>query len=124
MMSAPEPADALDNEGAVDPGQDAGDLTFEPEPSLPEPVRQRVITLAASAIPGLPMDELPMPLRRVAKFAPNRRARLGGQLIAMQVAGDPLLRQRLASRIVAEAGDLGVAVKDGLSPAAADPVEV
>src|SRR5689334_9879414 len=123
-MSVQEPVDALAAEGAVEPGTDGADLMFEPEPILPEPVRQRVITLAASAIPGLPLDELPTPLRRVAKFAPNRRARLGGPVIAMQVAGDPLLRQRLATRILTEAGDLGTAVSEGVSPAAADPVEV
>jgi predicted RNA-binding protein with PIN domain len=106
----------------ADAGVDAG--SFEPEPVLPEPVRQRVIALAAAALVGLPADELPVPLRRVAKFAPNRRARLGGPVIATQLAGDPLLRQRLAGRVLAEAGDLGTAIIEGACPAAADPVEV
>jgi predicted RNA-binding protein with PIN domain len=95
-----------------------------PEPTLPEPVRQRVIALASSALSGLPLDELPAPLRRVAKFAPNRRARLGGTAIAMQLSGDPLFRQRVAGRILDEAGDLGAAVLEGTCPAAAGPVEV
>ena len=112
-----------DVDGGVDAGPDEG-TAFEPEPVLPEPVRQRVIALAAAALVGLPADELPVPLRRVAKFAPNRRARLGGPLIATQLAGDPLLRQRLAGRVLAEAGDLGTAVIEGACPAAADPVEV
>jgi predicted RNA-binding protein with PIN domain len=119
-MSAQEYADDLDA-AAADP---APDVSSEPEPALPEAVRQRVITLAASAMTGLPLDELPTALRRVAKFAPNRRARLGGPMIAMQLAGDPLLRQRLSSRIVTDAGDLGTAVVEGTAPAAADPVEV
>jgi predicted RNA-binding protein with PIN domain len=120
-MPAQEPfADEI-AEAAGAPGQEPG---FESEPILPEPVRQRVITLAAAAITGMPLDELPMVLRRVAKFAPNRRARLGGPIIATQLTGDPLLRQRLAARVVAEAGDLGTAVIDGTPPAAADPVEV
>jgi predicted RNA-binding protein with PIN domain len=105
-------------------GDPAQEPAFEPEPVLPEAVRQRVINLAASAITGLPIDELPIGLRRVAKFAPNRRARLGGPIIATQLASDPLLRQRLATRVVEEAGDLGAAVVDGTPPAAADPVEV
>ncbi len=75
-MSEPEPRDGRLPEEAVPPSS-AG-----PEPEiralLPEPVRQRVVALAAAALPGLPFDELPVPLRRVAKFAPNRRARLGG----------------------------------------------
>src|SRR5256714_2251083 len=95
-----------------------------PEPVLPEPVRQRVISLAASALGGRASDELPQALRRVAKFAPHRRAKLGGTAIATQLSGDTLFRQRLASRVLDEAGELGAAVLDGVCPAAADPVEV
>ncbi len=116
-MSAPVPADDRP-EVAVD---EAG---FVAEPTLPEAVRQRVIILAATALTGIPYDELPLPLRRVAKFAPNRRARLGGTMIAGALTGDPLFRQRVAGRVLEEAGDLGVAVLDGTTPAAADPVEV
>lgn len=94
------------------------------EPVLPEAVRQRVIALAAAAITGMPADEVPGPLRRVAGFAPNRRARLGGSLIAAQLATDPLFRQRVGSRVLDAAGELGAAVRDGETPAAADPVEV
>jgi predicted RNA-binding protein with PIN domain len=94
------------------------------EPSLPEPVRQRVIMMAAAALTALPYEELPGALRRVAKFAPNRRARLGGSVIATQLVNDPLLRQRLAVRVLADAGELGDAVLAGAVPAVADPVEV
>ncbi|WP_433049726.1 NYN domain-containing protein [Dactylosporangium sp. CS-033363] len=120
---ADDVADAVRGADAAEavPGADGGD---ELEPVLPEAVRQRVVSLAAGAMTGLPLDELPMPLRRVAKFAPNRRARLGGPVIAMQLSGDPLLRQRIATRVVNDAGDLGAAVIEGLAPAAADPVEV
>lgn len=119
-MSRPEPADDRLPEAEVEAApEDSG-----PEPILPEPVRQRVIALSASALPGLPMDETPVPLRRVAKFAPNRRARLGGAAIATQLAGDPLFRQRISGRVLAEAGELGAAVVEGACPAAADPVEV
>jgi predicted RNA-binding protein with PIN domain len=100
------------------------DLGPDPEPMLPEPVRQRVVTLAAAALSGLPFDELPLGLRRVAKFAPNRRARLGGAQIAAQLSADPLFRQRVATRIVEDAGELGAAVSEGRPPAAADPVDV
>jgi predicted RNA-binding protein with PIN domain len=116
--------DPFADEVAQASGAAAREQGFEPEPTLPEPVRQRVITLAASAMTGMPIDELPMALRRVAKFAPNRRARLGGPIIATQLAGDPLLRQRLAVRAVEEVGQLGDAVANGVPPAAADPVEV
>src|SRR6185369_7353015 len=118
VMSAHDAPDGLDLEAAVDAAQVEDDQL---EPVLPEAVRQRVIALAAGAMTGLPLDELPMPLRRVAKFAPNRRARLGGPVIATQLAGDPLLRQRIATRVIADAGDLGAAVAAGNPPAAADP---
>ncbi|NLU77433.1 hypothetical protein HCA58_03300 [Micromonospora sp. HNM0581] len=104
--------------GPADPGPP------EPEPSLPEPVRQRIVSLTAAVLPGLPADEVPVPLRRVAKFAPNRRARLGARAIAAQLAADPLFRQRATARVLADAGDLGAAVVQGTAPAAADPVEV
>ena len=117
-MSAPLPFDDRLSEEAAD----GVDLT--PEPTLPEQVRARVTMLAATALPGMPGDEMPVPLRRVARFAPHRRARLGAAAIAAQLATDPLFRQRIGSRVVTEAGDLGAAVAEGMAPAAADPVEV
>jgi predicted RNA-binding protein with PIN domain len=95
-----------------------------PEPALPEPVRARVVTLVAAAMTGLPPDETPLALRKVARFAPQRRARLGGAPIAAQLASDALFRQRVAGRVQSAAGELGAAVAQGTSPAAADPVEV
>lgn len=91
---------------------------------LPEPVRARVVTLAAGAMTGLPADEVPAGLRKVAKFAPHRRARLGAAMIATHLATDAMFRQRVAARVRGEAGELGAAVVQGNSPAAADPVEV
>ena len=118
MSELPPSADRPDQEAAV------LDAELAPEPVLPEPVRQRVMVLAAAALPGLPVDEIPVPMRKVARFAPNRRARLGGREIAAQLAADPLFRQRIGTRVVDEVGDLGVAVTAGMAPAAADPVEV
>lgn len=117
-MSAAEPAfDSF-------PGEPVEAVDFAPEPVLPEPVRQRVIALAAALLTAMPWDELPVSLRKVAKFAPNRRARLGGLAIASQLSTDPVFRQRISSRAVTDAGDLGDSVLSGVSPAAADPVEV
>jgi predicted RNA-binding protein with PIN domain len=96
----------------------------EPEPTLPEPVRQRVVALAAAVIGGMPADEVPATLRKIATFAPNRRAKLAGAAIAAQLTTDPVFRQRAGSRVLDAAGDLGRAVRDGTVPAAADPVDV
>lgn len=126
--SGSEPRSGADSvpsaDGAAPPGDEDTAAEGGPEPVLPEPVRQRIVVLAAAVLPGLPADEVPVPLRRVAKFAPNRRARLGAPMIATQLTGDPLFRQRVAARVLAEAGDLGTAVLGGAAPAAAEPVEV
>ncbi len=81
-------------------GEEAHDPTLDAEPVLPEAVRQRVVALAAAAMTGMPADEVPPAVRRVAQFAPNRRARLGGSVIAIQLATDPAFRQRVAARAV------------------------
>ena len=112
------PGDRPDQEAAV------VDAELAPEPILPEAVRQRIMYLAASALPGLPAEEIPPQMRKVARFAQNRRARLGGREIAAQLAADPLFRQRISGRVVTDVGDLGAAVASGMAPAAADPVEV
>jgi predicted RNA-binding protein with PIN domain len=117
--------DATPPGGAAQPdaiGTDA--IEPEPEPLLPEPVRTRVTALAASAMAQLPAAEIPAPLRRVANFAPNRRARLGGPAILTQLAADPLFRQRIAAKVVPDTGDLGTAIEAGPPSAGADPVEI
>jgi predicted RNA-binding protein with PIN domain len=93
------------------------------EPVLPEQVRVRVVDHAAAAITGIPSADLPAPLRKVAKFAPQRRARLGGAAIAAQLATDAVFRQRVAVEVGQRAGELGAAVAGGAVPAA-DPVEL
>jgi predicted RNA-binding protein with PIN domain len=125
-MSGPSANDhRLPTEEPASPSTDP-DISDEssPERPLPEPIRARVVTLAAAAMTGLPADEVPPTLRRVAKFAPHRRARLGGAAIATHLSSDALFRQRVAARVQTESGELGAAVAGGSSPAAADPVEV
>lgn len=102
------------------------DLSPDPvtEPVLPDPVRQRVVALASTALGGLPDDQLPAPLRRIAKFAPNRRARLGARPIATQLSTDAVFRQRVATAVAEADGELAEAVRAGDRPAAADPVEL
>lgn len=109
---------------ATDGGdQVTGGGTAPPEPVLPEPVRVRVVELAGAAMTGMPAGEVPPPLRKVAKFAPQRRARLGGPAIAAQLATDTLFRQRVAARVCDKEGELAAAVAEGTVPAA-DPVEL
>src|SRR5438445_12826340 len=86
-----EPAPPFSSPG----GEPVQPADFAPEPAMPEPVRQRVIGLAAAQLTALPIDELPSALRKVAKFDPKRRARLGAQAIASQLSTDPIFRQRI-----------------------------
>jgi predicted RNA-binding protein with PIN domain len=65
---------------------------------LPEPVRARVVVLAADALPQV--TPLPAALRRVAEFAPARRARLGGSAIAAAFDDDEV-RERVATQVAA-----------------------
>lgn len=89
---------------------------------LPGPVRSRALALAADALPLL--GELPPSLRKVAGFAPQRRARLGGSQIAAALETDDDFRRRVADQVAAVEPALAAALDDGVVPAAADPVEV
>lgn len=90
---------------------------------LPEPVRARVLELASAAMTGMPTADVPPPLRKVAKFAPHRRARLGGAAIAAALVRDGGFRQRVAQRVEEATGEVGAAVRAGEVPAAG-PVEL
>ncbi len=100
-------------------------MTGDPVGSvLVEAVRTRVVALAAQAVGEMPADHLPAALKRVATFAPARRARLAGTQIAAVLESDPTFRGHLAAHVRPALGELGAAVLDGQVPAAADPVEV
>jgi predicted RNA-binding protein with PIN domain len=81
---------------APESGADAG--AYDDLAVLPEAVRSRVVALAADVLPQVP--GLPPAVRRVAGFAPNRRARLGGTAIAEALADDEL-RERVAVQVAA-----------------------
>jgi predicted RNA-binding protein with PIN domain len=91
---------------------------------LPEVVRLRVVALAADALGSMPVDQLPAPLKRVASFAPGRRAKLAGTQIAGVLETDETFRDRLAIQVRARVPELAQALEEGTTPAAADPVEL
>ncbi|GAA4366739.1 NYN domain-containing protein [Nocardioides caricicola] len=68
---------------------------------LPEPVRARVVALTADVLPDVPKP--PAPVRRVATFAPARRAKLGGTAIAEALADDDF-RSHVGTQVAARAG--------------------
>ena len=101
------------------------ELFVDPEPALSEPVRQRVIALAAAAHDGHARGRVagdasqgrpvrPKPPRQARRDRDRRPAR---RLIRCSGSGS-------APASLETAGELGAAVRDGSPPAAADPVEV
>lgn len=99
------------------------DLAHADLAALPEPVRVRVVALAAEVLPAV--APLPAPLRKVADFAPGRRARLGATPIAAALDADDDLRRRVATQLSAALPALaplaGVDLPSG--PDAPDPVD-
>ncbi|MFG1647889.1 NYN domain-containing protein [Amycolatopsis sp. NPDC049252] len=76
------PGDHTGPSGVAPSPEQAGDTGERPEPAswpaLPEAVRDRIAELAAAAVAKLPNTDVPRQLRPVAKFAPAKRAKLGG----------------------------------------------
>jgi predicted RNA-binding protein with PIN domain len=103
---------------------DSGDEPQAPLPALPEAVRSRVVGLVSDALTDLEPTTLPAPLRRVASFAPARRARLAATQIASAVDQDSGFRERVAVQVRSALPDLCLAMDRGQPPAAADPAEV
>ena len=91
---------------------------------LPDPVRARVIALAADGLGRMPVESLPTSLKRVASFAPGRRAKLAGRQIAGVLETDAVFRDHLARQVRTEVNEIAQALEAGTVPAAADPVEL
>ncbi|ASR34923.1 RNA-binding protein [Prauserella marina] len=79
------PADGSDRADPVHPAEHAGSGDGAVEPvdwlGLPEPVREHIAELAAAALGKLPADDIPRQLRPVARFAPAKRAKVGGNAL-------------------------------------------
>jgi hypothetical protein len=91
---------------------------------LPEPVRQRVIALAAERLGQLTETQVPASLRRVWRFTPSKRARLGGMALAAAVETDQVFRNAVAEAVRSTLPELASALAAGTPPAAADPFEL
>lgn len=84
----------------------ADDVTTDAPEELapPEVLQARLVQRTAQVLPGL--GTLPAPLRRVATFAPQRRARLGATQILASLVADAALRERVANRLVLDDAEL------------------
>ena len=95
-----------------------GGVTTEPAPvaaqreslralaELPDAVRQRVLEWAAQALGEAAPIDVPASLTRVARFAPTKRARLGGAALGQAVQNDIAFRALVAERAKRQALDL------------------
>jgi predicted RNA-binding protein with PIN domain len=107
--------------GIIDSGPEAEEHLARP---LPAAVRLGVVEAAADLLGTLPADEIPVPLRRFARFERRKRAKLAGQHIAAQLEKDAGFRARVAAPVRAAQPTLAEAVQEGRLPPAADPVKV
>ncbi len=103
---------------------EAGAAASSAATTLPEPVRQRVLTLAAQALGQLPATDIPLPLRRFASFAPGKRAKLSASVLGPILETDEHFRQLVAFEVRREHPELGDAVAEGIPVPAAEPIEV
>ena len=91
---------------------------------LPDAVRQRVISYAATALGALDAADVPAPLKRFAAFQPAKRARLAGPALATTLEAMPAFRHATGTVARLAHPELAHAVEAGTAPAAADPAEV
>ncbi|GAB3819578.1 NYN domain-containing protein [Kribbella italica] len=102
---------------------EAGTAAGSATTALPEPVRQRVVALAAQALGQLPATDIPAPLRRFASFAPAKRAKLSASVLGPILATDEHFRRLIAFEVRREHPELGDAIAEGVPVPAAEPVE-
>jgi predicted RNA-binding protein with PIN domain len=87
---------------------------------LPDAVRARLAEVAATAVGEMPVADVPAAVRRFARFAPAKRAKLAGPALITELAGSGVFR----SAVVAwwdehRTGELATAADDPLTAAAA-----
>ncbi|MDX6743196.1 NYN domain-containing protein [Actinocorallia sp. A-T 12471] len=87
-------------------------------------MRRRVVDAAAEVLAGLSAEDVPVPLRRIAKFRPKARAREGGSVIAKQLDADAAFRARVGDRLREAEPELAEALERGERPEGADSVQV
>ncbi len=92
-------------------------------PALAEPVRQRLVQVAAEVLGRTPADEVPPALRGIAKFTPAKRVRLGAAALSAALDADPEFRGRVADAVTESTPQLVDAVRNGTATTASDPLD-
>lgn len=82
-------------------------------PALPDPVRGRVVSLAARALGQMSPAHIPAVLRKSASFAPAKRARLIGPQLAAVLDADEAFRDHLGVQVRVLSADVAAALESG-----------
>jgi hypothetical protein len=91
---------------------------------LPDPARERLVECAAAVLGSMPDEEIPAALRKIAKFAPAKRARLGAVHLAAALDADEVFRGRVAEGVETATPQLFESVREGIAPVAVDTLDV
>lgn len=95
-----------------------------PEPfGLAEPVRLRLVQVAADVLGRLPADQVPASLRAIARFTPGKRQRLGAAAIAGALDTDAGFRAAVADAIAAVTAHVVTGLREGHALHATDPLD-
>jgi predicted RNA-binding protein with PIN domain len=116
-------AEAAGSAGAEDgagAGPEEGLTDDDPWVRLPDAVRSRLAEAAATALGTMPAPDVPVTLRRLARFTPAKRARLGAVALLAELRESPAFR----AAVVAwwdenRPGELGADADDPVWAAAA-----
>jgi predicted RNA-binding protein with PIN domain len=73
--------------------------------TLPEAVRNRLASIASNALDALPEADVPLSLRRLAFFAPAKRARLGAARLLAALRDSPAFRAAVLAWWTGQAGE-------------------
>ena len=115
-----EPVDPAEPAEPVAPGAPVAPVV----PALPEPVRARVIALAADVLGRMPAEERPTALAPFARFTPTKRARLAAAPLAAALETDEDFRAQAAAEVRTALPDVATAVEEGRPIPAAPPEDV
>lgn len=114
---------SADASGTADASGNA-DASGTADPALPPAIRAQLLDVASAVLGRMAPDDVPLPLRPIARFAPPKRARLGATAILAAVDADETFRGRVAEAVENASPQLAETVAAGGSTAASAPMDV
>lgn len=96
----------------------------EDAPVVPDEVRLQLIEIAATALGKWAQDEIPRPLRPIARFTPTKRARQGAVKLWLALTDDADFRASIADLTEKAMPELAAQVREDAVPEDADRLAV